>query len=444
MGLIHWWQLDDDTTWVDKITETVSTEGGTVTNPAGKIGNCAAMSSQASNYISSNVPNIFTNHTYSISAWIYVNSGFSWGTKDGITGIVANGTNYGGSMGLCMSSVEETIYFFMRDNDNVSAGITTTIAARDTWYHFVGTYNSDSGLLSFYKGGVLINTVTLNATNNFDTTNWTMGGGSILSGNATQRYFEGRIDDVRIYNHELSLREIRSLWKAKIIHHIFNLTTNGVIPTNISDFAVQPSYIAASSLYNQTYKVVGLSSFDTNLQSDTLQYADDSFVQSLKGDITFAFWIYSLDLATPNRQNPWGKAYAGEGAVTLEPTGQLNFYMGYSGGETGGTYTTSSFAGAVTEDVWIHIACTREITTSNMLVKWYKNGAYQKTDTLSLTYTPVSAGSGWNLKIGDQYTNPINGYLDDFRFYVSALTADDILETYHNRMSSDNKGSFHA
>src|SRR6185436_4342585 len=64
------------------------------------------------------------------------------------------------------------------------------------------------------------------------------------------------------------------------------------------------------------------------LRFDGGDYVDVGNPQALRitGNQTIEFWIKPANFA--NRQNPYAKAYAGEGTITLEPDGSLNYYYG--------------------------------------------------------------------------------------------------------------------
>ena len=96
----------------------------------------------------------------------------------------------------------------------ISLGKTLT---NDQWYHVVTVYKD--GKASLYLDGVLINTITATAPYQSSATNLTIGRETYASGYFS---FNGDICDVRIYDHALSIKEVKELSKALMIHYTFN------------------------------------------------------------------------------------------------------------------------------------------------------------------------------------------------------------------------------
>lgn len=84
----------------------------------------------------------------------------------------------------------------------------TTIRALNTWYHVAGVYNASAGTLNIYVNGVLDNGVLSGTIPSSQFNN------SAVNVNIGRRtggfYFNGIIDEVRIYNRALSLAEIQT------------------------------------------------------------------------------------------------------------------------------------------------------------------------------------------------------------------------------------------
>ena len=66
-------------------------------------------------------------------------------------------------------------------------------------------------------------------------------------------------------------------------------------------------------------------------------YINIGNVPSMKitGNQTIEMWIKPYGFSY--RQNPYNKSYGGEGTITLEPAGNLNYYYGTNGSD-GGDY----------------------------------------------------------------------------------------------------------
>ena len=87
----------------------------------------------------------------------------------------------------------------------------TTVRALNTWYHVAGVYNATTRTLDIYVNGVLDNGVLLG----------TVPAAQVVPNinvNVGRRtggfYFQGVIDDVRVYNRALSAAEVQSIQGA--------------------------------------------------------------------------------------------------------------------------------------------------------------------------------------------------------------------------------------
>ena len=99
-----------------------------------------------------------------------------------------------------------------------NSGYRTTKTAQNSlgnsvgnWYHVVGTYNKTTGKQQLYVNGQLVNTQNHTAGNIVVpyTVNADMRIGHSRVNNG---YFNGTIDDLRIYNRPLSAQEVQGLY----------------------------------------------------------------------------------------------------------------------------------------------------------------------------------------------------------------------------------------
>ena len=146
----------------------------------------------------------------------------------------------------------------------------------------------------------------------------------------------------------------------------------------------------------------------------------------ITGNQTISMWINPAVLNDGVRRNPYAKAYGGEGTITQEPDGTINYYYGTSGGN-GGSYQGFTMSSPIAVNQWVHIAIVRDLTNSQLY--WYKNGVLVNQTTA--LYNPAVAGS-LPVTIGTGYAGNYNGKIDDIRVYSSALSATDIKDLYEH------------
>jgi hypothetical protein len=77
-----------------------------------------------------------------------------------------------------------------------------------TWVHIAGTY--DGSALRIYVNGVLDATRAVTGTTCANTEPLAVGAKNRTVTGVVEAYFDGRIDDVRVYNRALSAAEIRT------------------------------------------------------------------------------------------------------------------------------------------------------------------------------------------------------------------------------------------
>jgi hypothetical protein len=84
-----------------------------------------------------------------------------------------------------------------------------------TWYHIVCTFDSDAGgsqQLRMYLDAILqsdVQSITGDNDPYVFTNDWLIG-----TERTTERFFNGAVDDVRVYDHELSALDVRALFDA--------------------------------------------------------------------------------------------------------------------------------------------------------------------------------------------------------------------------------------
>jgi len=132
----------------------------------------------------------------------------------------------------------------------------------------------------------------------------------------------------------------------------------------------------------------------------------------ITGNQTIEMWIYPSDFS--QRRNPIAKAYGGEGTMTVEQNGNVNYYYGTGGGNNS-PYQGFTMTAPLQVDTWTHLALVRDL--DNMTLKWYKNG--ELVNETNASY-PAAAASGLPLYIGRGYVSDFAGMLDEVRIWNSA------------------------
>lgn len=275
MSLIHWWPLTEDLN--DKIAN-VKISGTYNGSQDGKIGMC--LQTKSSSYTTNILLNDKWNHQkqdVSMSCWIKINQEecnnyiqtlnyTNLVSMTHPTGCVIGQTSYGG-LGIYWRS-NNAIYnvetgeksplqsincrAYTRGEGTIVESQAYTIPF-DTWVHLTLVANYSDKTLSFYVDGQRVGNAM--SYNNLPTITgnrpFRIAYADVYGGNGPGGYLPMKINDVRLYDHALSVAEIQELKKALVIHYTFddvlaNATTNLIT----SPHSGQHVSSAASNEYN--------------------------------------------------------------------------------------------------------------------------------------------------------------------------------------------------
>lgn len=215
-GLVGYWPLDANTTnWSTGITKDTSGQGNngqiggmsTSTSPvAGKVGQALYFNGSSSYLTMGNVDNI--NGPITISAWVYCQNA----TSPAFPQIIQKDANEGYTLFLFGSTNQVG---FRTDSVSITAETSAGLSAGQ-WYLVTGEYDGTS--LKLFVNGVLQSSVSgpAPAPASSPLTIGDYGAGSA-------DYFNGVIDDVRLYSRALSAQEIQLLYAMGEFNSTFEL-----------------------------------------------------------------------------------------------------------------------------------------------------------------------------------------------------------------------------
>lgn len=298
-----------------------------------------------------------------------------------------------------------------------------TLPSLDVWHHLVLTLNGATRRI--YLNGVLAGTSIITNLKTYRVESSTRFGIASQSANSgSYPLVDGSIDDVRVFDHELSLKEVKELYRAKVLHLKLDEQPDDCAYGNVG--------IPSNIVYSYDSKLGNACIENTDGSS---RYIDIGIKPRITGDQTICMWLYPIYDGA--RQNPYNKTYGGEGTITFEVSRTLNYYWGTNGGNAS-PYTGFNSSTSLSLNAWSHVAISRNIT--NNTLTWYINGVQTAQTTCAYS---ASAASTMNLIIGTGYTNPFRGKIDDVRVYASGLNSNDILEIMNVRGKLDSIGNFY-
>jgi len=194
------------------------------------------------------------------------------------------------------------------------------------------------------------------------------------------------------------------------------------------DAAVGGNFLGTGTPFNTPYisttTTYYVAAADTNIAldfdgtNDFVALGNPAQLQ-ITGDMTIEMWVKPDVFGA--RRNPYAKAYGGEGTITQEINGTLNYYYGTNGGN-GTPYQGFNSGSVLNLGQWNHIAIVRDLT--NMQLRWYINGVLTRQGVAS--YAAATAGSN-NVTIGQGYVSRYDGQIDELRVWSSARTTAQIV-----------------
>ncbi len=223
-GLVGWWTFDGkNTNWATGITNDVSGNGNngqligmsTSTSPVpGKIGQ--ALSFNNNNYVkapNSSSLNI-TGNSITVSFW--AKSAIA-GAQVGYNGLVTKMYTGGGGGYTIYTGSGGGLYFIIGANSTTYATGNAGTAQWDRKWHFI-TAIYDGAYIKMYVDGVNVGTNTAVTGNINDSSAYPLTIGSFQG--LSPYYFNGSLDDVRVYNRALSAGEVQQLYNIGSASHI--------------------------------------------------------------------------------------------------------------------------------------------------------------------------------------------------------------------------------
>jgi hypothetical protein len=388
------------------------------------------------NYI--NIGNNVNPNQFSVSVWVYQ---ISFTSNQAIVSKIRNesGSHYKNFEVGCMPSSNQIRCI-------VPNGSTWTELASQytlnelTWTHIVVTY--DGSLVKIFKNGVA-DATTFNTTYTNFASETFIGARplNLHNGQLTPDiFFNGKIDDTRIYNRAISNTEVTQIYEAEappitlqtglVAHYPFNGNANDE-SGNGNNGTVNGATLTTDRFGNANKAY----SFDGN---DWIEAPNSISLNSpaLNKTLTISSWV---------KINEWSGVIAQDWGIILSKSFAGNSTCEFFAAITrnGGIYGAGTYNFSLNQ--WYHIVQTVERANNILLVKSYVNGQFVGSTTddnylLGVSYfTPQTN----NLYIGADpigYTEYCKGAIDDIRIYNRVLSESEISQLYDVRNTTIAKG----
>lgn len=215
-------------------------DGGTVssvnasTSTSGKIGSCYSFNGSSSyllgthSFLSNSTPD------WSFACWMKLNS-----------------TSAGQCLFSCRTIVDQkgiAVFYYGSTwliDDGVRWQFTPTVTiVANKWYHVCVVHKKDVGKYLYINGSLDSSTTTTSTPTVASTTNFTIGNSQTSSTAASGNPLNGYLNDVRIYDHALSVAEVKELAKGLVCH--YKLDDYKGLPNLVSNSKTFSGWSAAS------------------------------------------------------------------------------------------------------------------------------------------------------------------------------------------------------
>ncbi len=435
-GLAGYWKLDDGsgTSATDS-----STNGntGTLTNgptwTTGQIGGAVNFDG-TNDYIS--LPSTINVSTLGAwSAWFKTSSS---GNNEIIGKDKFNGpTNSNHRVAL----ISGQVVFYDGTNDVAAYTLTSPSTYNDgNWHHMTATWGMGAKL---YVDGVVVASSTSNAADNSGT--YISIGRNNNEGNTPTWYFNGQIDEARIYNRVLSSDEVGSLYRLTSptgvdtnLKGYWSFDGNDLSGTTAIDRSGAGNNGTLTNSPTVTQGKVGQAlNFDGGDDYTIIPDADASLDIYATDDLTITGWFYRNTFTTDDtviaKRNGQSSTSSGYLVWIDDATDKLTFEVSDATDEYMLESTTTFVAG---EWNYFSIVWDQDSPVNSEI---YINGiANDATDTGTIGNVD-GLNNAANLVIGAESDagSPFDGKLDEIRIYKTALSAAQIKSLYDQGQSDE-------
>ena len=368
---------------------------------------------------------------FTIEAWVKVEGG-SGTFRSPITSreVFSAGAD---SRGYILYAGSDDQWQFWTGSGGAAWGqVNSNVAVTSEWTHVAGSY--DGSTLRIYVNGELANSAAGSySANPVQPLRIGVGGGDVSLG-MLDFYFNGKIDDVRIWSDERTEEEIQANMHKELAGTESNLvayyamtdSSGTSVPDNTGNehtgtFNDVPVWVTSGAHAGPNMAL----DFDG---TDEVNVGDviENFMEG-----SFETWVYWRGSA-----NPWSEIFTKEFVSSLAITSANELHTNFGNGTTWQAGLNS--ANTIPLNEWTHLAVTRD---ASGVIKLYINGVE---DANTATFA-VSGQNSHDRGIGVKYNgaSPLqyfNGTIDELRAWSDVRTEAEIRANMYRTLDGDEAG----
>lgn len=413
-GLVGYWKLDASSGNASDSSGngTTLTDGSTTTYAAGKFGNGADLELGSTDYLyAADNATLSLTGSVTIAAWIKPET-VSAGTYNIL------GKWDGANESYRLMQNEDEIRMEIDSNGNYQETSSSNLVA-GTWYHVVGVYNSANSTVKIYiNGSEAASTTTGTIPSSIGDDGGRIHIGAEDSTGGVTGYYDGIIDEARIYNRILTSSEITQLYEWAAPPSIY-LKLDEKSGTSVYDSSGNDKTGTISSGTWANGKYGGGLDFNGNVDHVSV----DSPGLPTR-DFSYSVWV-NLDANYNNTilestNGAISSTVGHEFLIWIDTGSKIRVYLD-------DTLVVTSPSNMPTRS-WTHLAVTR----SGSAVTLYLNGRVEVTGsngtTLNFNGCPFLIGTDADGGCTGSYGQSADGRFDEVKVYNYARTAKQIIE----------------
>ena len=213
-GLVGWWPFNGNAQDESGNGNHGTVNGATLTSDRGVIPNTAYSFDGVDDYIKvQNSPNILTQE-YSVSIWFYSNTDYSTGNNN--TLLRSGDAGVCNGVGFAIANFDFKTKFGFSDFGSGNFCFKTSINCSSfqtgKWHNLIFTRNSNKGIQ--YLNGIAMDSLTNNSYSPATNCPIFFGSNWLNTGDIPWDVFNGKIDDIGIWNRALTQQEITALYEG--------------------------------------------------------------------------------------------------------------------------------------------------------------------------------------------------------------------------------------
>lgn len=259
-------------------------------------------------------------------------------------------------------------------------------------------------------------------------------------------FFEGMMDDLRIYNRALSAGEVEGLFKEGMKESPERLTQKNDL---VAHYKFNDNYEDATEYGNNAEKVTGKVTFIDGVNGKAAKFSKNTYLEvdhneSIDFDegFTVTTWVVLYD------DDQYATLLNKPGCSTTSNSDDFSYRIHLEDDHFDFEYVPFadqanfegfrySFDNSI-RNKWTHVA----VSTDTKEIRWYVNGKLVYKEEISDELQNEIAHSSGKLMIGSDGEYFFNGAIDELKLYNYELTPDQIKADYNNKdslsVSADN------